>query len=73
MEVGQEIKIIMVRQRCDKCGEGYMETDGNILCSFPPKFPHVCSNCGFKKIYRKKYPYQMMIPVCEEKEFSKFQ
>ena len=33
MEVGQEVKIIMVYQRCDKCGEGYMETNGNVLLS----------------------------------------
>ena len=73
MEVGQEVKIIMVRQRWDKCREAYRETDGNILCAFPPKCPHVCSNCGFKEIYRKKYPYQMMIPVSEEKELTTFQ
>ena len=40
MEVGQEVKIIMIRQRYNKCREWYMETDGNIvLCSFPPEFP----------------------------------
>lgn len=51
-----------------------METDGNIvLCSFPHEFPHVCSNCGFKEIYHKKYPYQMTIPVSEEKELTTFQ
>ena len=74
MEVGQEVKIIMIRQRCNKCGEEYMETDGNIvLCSFPLEFPHVCSNCGFKEIYRKKYPYQITITVSEEKELTTFQ
>lgn len=33
MEVGQEVKIIMVYQRCDKCGEGYMEP-GDIVLNF---------------------------------------
>lgn len=72
MEVGQEVKIIMVYQRCDKCGEGYMETNGNVLLSYPPQFPHICNNCGYREKYHKKYPYQMTIPVSEEKELTTF-
>mgnify|MGYP004533540091 FL=1 len=72
MEVGQEVKIIMVRQKCDKCGKGYMEPGDIVLTSYPPLYPHTCTKCGYSENYTKRYPYQMTIPVSEEKELGDF-
>ena len=73
MEVGQEVKIIMVYQKCDKCGEGYMEQNGNVLLSYPPLYPHTCTKCGHSANYTKRYPCQITIAVSEEKELTTFQ
>lgn len=73
MEVGQEVKIIMVYQMCDKCGEGYMEPRDIVLTSYPPLYPHMCTKCGYSENYTKRYPYQITIPVSEEKELTTFQ
>lgn len=59
MEVKCEAKLYMVIQKCDKCGVGKMERDGNmVLTSNPPLYPHKCDNCGHKEVYPVTYPYQ---------------
>ena len=63
----------MVYQKCDKCREGYMESNGNVLLSYPPLYPHACTKCGYSANYTKRYPYQITIPVSEEKELTTFQ
>lgn len=58
MEIKREVKSIEIDMKCDKCGDAFMRYDGTgVLMSNPPQYPHVCSLCGNKENYRKKYPY----------------
>lgn len=42
---------------CPKCG-AVMKFTGEILCSNPVKYPHICSECNYKIIgMTQKYPY----------------
>lgn len=47
-EVTKQIKVIGVDYVCDKCGIGKMRPTGVCLDSYPPKYPHVCDNCGYE-------------------------
>ena len=48
-EVHTPVKLFYVQLRCDKCGEGWLESDGtgveiDKICYFR----HICSACGDK-------------------------
>ena len=45
-----------VRMVCDKCGAGYMMPTGEVMTTFPLKYPHKCSQCGFLDSYLDVYP-----------------
>lgn len=47
----------VVKMICDKCGKGEMTAGNIMLTSYPPKFPHKCSNCGYEANYFHRYPY----------------
>ena len=49
-----------------------MEPENIVLTSYPPLYPHTCTKCGYGTNYIKRYPYQMTIPVSEEKELTTF-
>lgn len=53
-EVSTEVKVIVVRMKCE-CG-GEMKPTGQCLTSYPPQYPHVCDKCGKKVTYRIVYP-----------------
>ena len=57
MEEISYLKPIMVKMKCDKCGEGYMKRiDSTVLLSSPPQYEHICDKCGFRANYFKSYP-----------------
>lgn len=57
MEEISYLKPVMVKMKCDKCGEGYMKrSDNTVLLSNPPKYNHVCDKCGNRTRYTKSYP-----------------
>jgi hypothetical protein len=56
-EVREEVKTVMVDMTCDECAKGMMRHTGITLTSYPPKYPHVCNNCGAQATYWKSYPY----------------
>lgn len=59
MEVKCEAKSYMVIMKCDKCGTGKMERNGNtVLTSNPPLYPHKCDVCGHDESYPVAYPFQ---------------
>lgn len=46
-----------VAQKCDSCGEGYMQVTGeSILMSDPPQFGHKCDKCDHTENFSTKYP-----------------
>lgn len=51
------INVVGVDYTCDECGIGAMIPNGNIsFLSDPPKFPHLCPNCGATAYLSEKYP-----------------
>lgn len=56
MESRSNIQLVKVVLHCDGCG-GRMEGTGSVLLTYPPKYPHKCSDCGFIENYYKCYPY----------------
>lgn len=45
-----------VKAKCEKCGEGYMQSRGEALLSYPPQYIHKCNKCGYEAYYREIYP-----------------
>lgn len=39
-----------IHYKCDVCGKGYMRCTGEILLTFPAKYPHRCDYCGAEMI-----------------------
>ena len=70
MEVEYDAKPVLVKMKCDKCKEGFMEKDGNIvLTSYPPQFPHKCSCCGYRENYIKQYPYVKYVTTIHDGDY----
>ena len=70
-EIVVEVKTLSVYMKCDKCQNGLMEPDGNIvLTKEPPLYPHKCNNCGYMENYPFRYPYQKLIPVEQLRELK---
>lgn len=71
-EVVAEVKTLIVHMKCNKCGNGLMLKDGNIiLTTDPPKYPHKCNNCGYQENYFVTYPYQKLVPIEYLREMTK--
>ena len=71
MEVVAESKVLMVHMKCNKCGNGLMLRNGNIiLTTDPPKFPHKCNNCGYTDSYYNQYLYQKLVPIENLREMT---
>ena len=48
---------VLVKMKCDKCGNGYMKRDDSIiLLTSPPQYEHNCEKCGHRETYYKSYP-----------------
>ena len=45
-EIKKEVKTYMVSQLCDCGGTFQYESNGVMLASYPPQYPHVCYACG---------------------------
>lgn len=54
-----EILNYQVTMRCDECGKGDMEyvDDNMTIATHPPRYKHMCTNCGNVETYTKRYPY----------------
>lgn len=56
------VKVIQVNYHCDECPDGSMLPTGITLTSYPPQYPHKCTNCGATKTFNTIYPYLEYIP-----------
>ena len=62
METKKEKTTVEIDYECIKCGVGKLRPTGKKLLSKPPKYPHKCTECDFKKTFtNKKYPYIEMV------------
>lgn len=60
MEIRKEVKAIQVDCKCPKCNIGYLRPSVNsvLLSTFPPQYPHECTNCDYSETFiNKVYPY----------------
>ena len=64
-EVVAYARPIIVDMECDECKNGLMRltTDNIMLASYPPQYPHKCTNCGHVTNYNCTYPYHKLIPT----------
>ena len=61
-ELVAEAKVLIVHIKCEKCGKGIMERNGNtVLATYPPRYPHKCNYCGNIENFSVEYPYQRLI------------
>ena len=51
----QEVRTFVLNLLCDDCG-GQMVFKGDGLLTYPPKFTHICMECGKEVITDKVYP-----------------
>jgi len=57
MEEISYLKPVLVKMKCDKCGNGYMKrANDTILLTSPPQYEHICEKCGHRETYCKSYP-----------------
>ena len=61
-----------VDYKCDECEKGYMKPTGDIVCCCPPKFPHSCTECGAKLMFRERYPTIRYCPEGELLDLDKY-
>ena len=53
--------VVLVSMICDKCGIGEMLPENFAYPTHPVMYPHICSHCGNRDIYYKRYPYQKLV------------
>lgn len=71
-EVMAEVKVMAVHMKCDKCGEGLMESADNLAyAGNPPQYRHKCNKCGYEAYYSKRYPLQQFVLKEPFKEIEK--
>ena len=70
-EMIEEAIPVIVNMQCESCYSETMERDYDspVLATYPPKYTHICNNCGCVCTYPKSYPYTKLVP---KKEYVKF-
>ena len=63
MEVQAEVKTFNIEYRCDKCKTGTLEYTNRCFYTDPLQYEHKCKNCGVKKLFKHKYPYQKLVTI----------
>lgn len=55
--------VFEIRYRCDECGEGFMQIrDDQKKIINPGEMLHVCSNCGYERVFSERYPdYEFVV------------
>lgn len=56
-----DVKTVLVHADCE-CG-GEMKPTGEALMCYPPKYVHICNQCGNHMNCRERYPVTRMVPV----------
>lgn len=51
---------------CELCGDGRMRPTATVLKEYPPKYIHMCDNCGELGSYDKIYPYRENEQIVDE-------
>lgn len=57
MEKKTKVESYNVEYVCDECGIGNYEPTGECNLTTPPQYPHVCTHCNHRQVFRKTYPF----------------
>lgn len=58
METKKEVKTVQVDYECPKCETGKLRPTGICLTTYPPMYPHKCTDCDYGETFTDKmYPY----------------
>jgi len=61
-EMVAEVKTLLVYEVCDKCKEGIMRPNMQLMYpTNPPQYPHICDKCGAVENFHTVYPYQRFV------------
>lgn len=64
METRNEVKTIQVDYKCPSCENGKLRPTGNVLATYPAKYPHLCNKCDYTETSSgKTYPYTEYVKV----------
>lgn len=55
-EVKHKINTYEVDMICDVCSDGHMRSDGTVIATNSPLYPHRCDNCGATAEFPYIYP-----------------
>lgn len=56
MEISKEVKVYLVEYKCPECENGQLLPTGNALMTYPPKYPHKCTECDYMQTFSHQYP-----------------
>ena len=54
-----KVEVSQVNERCPKCNNGYMISNGIVYPGNPVQWEHICNSCGFTQNYGTRFPYIM--------------
>ena len=49
-------RAFIIKMKCPKCNEGYMEQSTRMYPTNPVKYEHMCTKCGHIDAFNKIYP-----------------
>lgn len=56
MEIKKEVKVYLVEYKCPSCENGHLLPTGNVLMTYPAKYPHKCTECEYTETFFVQYP-----------------
>ena len=63
----KEVKCVMKKLYCDKCGTE-MQTNGFVFTVCPPLYSYKCPQCGYKETTSDNYPHIVYVEIEEENQ-----
>lgn len=63
----KEVKCVMKRLYCDKCGTE-MRVQGFVFASYPPQYPYECPQCGYQETAFVSYSRIDYVEVGEDNQ-----
>lgn len=69
MELVARTRLLQVQMKCDRCGNGFMKsTHAVYIKDGLTKYEHKCPHCGYKALYKVRYPTIRAIQIEDFRE-----
>lgn len=64
------VKVVLIKYICDKCGKGQMQETGTVLGTYPERYVHKCDHCAEEISFDSvTYPrYKLIYEIKERKK-----